>query len=128
MIRKDLLEKELEWSGIKLKPKKFNRDEVYNLFKKYKNYGMTESSYCCSGEVNCCWQELIEEGVWLLTLEDVRNNIWSNIKYFKHYIRSRKDGDRFYMYKDKEKCLIYIYARDTELQMDLNIWFSNEEV
>ena len=127
MIRKDLLEKELEWNGIKLKPKKFNRDEVYNLFKKYKYYGMTESSYCCRGEENCCWQELVEEGNWSLTLEDVKNSIWSNIKYFKHYIRNRKDGDRFYMYKDKSVCLVYIYARDTELQMDLNIWFSNEE-
>lgn len=130
MVNKDLLEEELNTlkeRGVILKPKKFNKDEFYNLFKKYKYYGMTENSYCCYGQKRCCWQDLIEEGVSNLTLEDVKWDILSTINNIKHEIRCRKDGERFYIYKDKENCIIYIYARDTIHQMDFNIWLSNDD-
>lgn len=130
MVREKLLESELNTyikQGMCLKPKKFNKDEFFNLFKKYKYYGMTENSYCCYGEERCCWQEPTEEGVWDLTLKEVKSIILDTIKDIKHEVRCRKDGDRFYIYKNKDCCFIYIYARDTIHKTDYRIWFSNND-
>ena len=131
MIRQDLLNKELEFykrRNKELKPIKYNRDTIFNLFRKYKNYGMTENSYCCHGEEFCCWQELVEEGNWNLTLRAVRGDILRNLRYARYFIRNRKSGDRMYMYQDKDCCYIYIYCRDIfEIQTDYAIWFDNKK-
>ena len=129
MINRKLLDKELEdyrAKGIELKPMKFNKNKFYNLFKKYKSYGMTENYYCCYGEERCCWQDLVERGCWHPTLECVRKDMILS-KNMKHIVRCRKYGDRFYISKDKDKCAIFIYARDTEQQEDLHMWFSSRE-
>ena len=127
MINKKLLNKELEWykeHRKELNPIKFNKNKYYNLFKKYKNYGMTENSYCCYGQEQCCWQELTEEGINRLTLPKVRTEMKFS-KWNLHDIKSRKSGNRVFMYKDKEVCYIFIYLRDTEYETDYHIWFSN---
>lgn len=129
-INKELLQKELDRykeRGIDLKPIRYNRDFVFNLFRKYKYYGMTENSYCCYGEESCCWQEIIEEGVNGLTLKDVRNDILYNLKYIKNTLRSKKIGYRMFVGQKDKDYTIYIYARDTEVQTDYHIWFSNND-
>lgn len=130
MVKTELLEDALlkyKNHGMHLKPKKFNRDEFFNLFKKYNYYGMTEYSYCCYGEERCCWIEPTEDGVWDLTLKDVKSIMLDTIKDIKHEIRYRKYGDRFYIYKNKDYCFVYIYARDTIHKTDFRMWFSNRE-
>lgn len=129
IVRKDLLNIELDFYkkiGAELKPVKFNKNKFHNLAKKYKYSSMTENSYCCYGEEKLCWQELIEEGNWDLTQIRVTDIIKSIFKNIKHIARDRSQGDRCYMYKSKDECYIFIYARDTELQTDYNISFSNK--
>ena len=129
MINKELLNKELEWykeNRKELKPVKFNKNKYYNLFKKYKNYGMTENYYCCYGQEQCCWQDLVEEGINWLTLPRVRGEMKVG-RHVIHNIKNRKLGDRVFMYKDKDVCYIFIYARDTDLETDYHIWFSNNK-
>lgn len=130
MIREELLNKELaeyKRRGLNLSPKKFNKNEFYNLFKKYRYYGMTENSYCCYGEECCCWQELTEEGIHDLSLKEVKTYMTDVIKNIKHVLRCKKDGNRFYIYKNKTNCFIYVYARDTIHKTDFKIWFCSEE-
>ena len=131
MVRKDLLNKELKWykehGFSEMKSRKFNKNYFYKLLKKYKFCGMTENSYCCYGEEHCCWQELVEDGVWDLTYKSVRYSIWDLIKSIRHELRCKKYGDRLYMYEDKDNCYVYIYARDTDFKNDYFIWFSNKE-
>jgi hypothetical protein len=79
MVKQKLLEKELEWykkyKNIELKPINFNKNLIDDLFEEFNDYGMVEDSYCCMGEMQCCWQEVVEEGNWDLTLENVKDNI-----------------------------------------------------
>jgi len=131
IVRKDLLEKELEFykkTRIELKPVKFNKNKFYNLAKKYKYSSMTENSYCCYGEEKLCWQELIEEGNWDLTQIRITDIIKTTLKEIKHIARDRSQGNRCYMYKSKDECLLFIYARDTEIETDYHIWFSNKKL
>lgn len=131
MIRMDLLGKELEVykkQGKELLPQKYQSDKVFNLFRKYKHFGMIEYSYCCYGEERNCWMEIVEEGVWFLTLKQVRRNIIDTLKSLKDILRGRKKhGNRYYVYQDKHCCYIYIYARDLKnVQADYLVWFSSE--
>lgn len=131
MINKKLLNEELDDYKIRmkveLKPVKYNRNLIFNLFRKYKNYSMTENSYDCYGEEECCWQELIEEGNWNLTLKSVRASILGTFKEIRYYLCNRRNlGNRLYMYKDKNCCYIYIYLRDV-IKTDYHIWFDNNK-
>lgn len=129
MVIQELVNKELEYylkqnKALKLTP--YNKELINRLFKKFSNYSMTESSYCCDGIEHCCWQELIEEGNWGLTLKWVKYDILKNIKSIKKYLYNPKmNGNRFYMYEDEKCCRIYIYARDL-YQQDYDIWFDND--
>jgi hypothetical protein len=126
MIREDLLNQELNHyrkHDNQMNPIKYNRNFIFNLFRKYKEYGMTENSYCCYGEETCCWQEIMEEGNWNLTLSMIRKDILYLFKNIRHILRSsRKYGERMYMYQNKDCCYIYIYTRDL-IQKDYAIWF-----
>jgi hypothetical protein len=128
VIKENLLMEKLisyKENNLNLNPIRYNRNFVFNLFKEYKEFGMTEHSYCCYGEETSCWCEVVEKGVWDLNLKEVRSNILSAIKGIKHILRSiHKYGNRMYIYKDKSKCCIYIYCRDL-FQIDYHIWFSN---
>jgi hypothetical protein len=87
---------------------------------------MVESSYCCQGEEQCCWQEIIEEGNWDLTLDSIKKSILYLFKNIKQELRSRrKYGNRMYMYQDKDCCYMHIYGRDL-FQADYDIWFKNK--
>jgi hypothetical protein len=129
VLRQDLLQNELDNyktnEKIELKPLKYNRNKFFDLFKKYKRWGMTEQSYCCYGEEQCCWYDPYEEGIWNLSLHQIRKIILNDIKSLQYIIRSiRKYGHRMYVYQDKNRCYIYIYCRDV-FQRDYHIWFSN---
>lgn len=127
MNSQKLLQKELyqylELYKTPLSLIKYNKHTIPKLFYKYKYYGMTEHSFCCYGLEQSCWCEVVEEGVWDLTYENVKNNIQSRIKDVKKYLYKEP---RFYMCEDNSGCNIYIYVRDV-YGMDLHIWFSNEE-
>lgn len=129
MVIQELANKELEYylkQNKELKLVSYNKELINSLFKKYSNYGMTESSYCCRGIEQCCWQELVEEGSWGLTLKQVKVSILFNIKAIKkHLYNPKMNGNRFYMYEDENCCHIYIYARDLYKE-DYDIWFNHE--
>jgi hypothetical protein len=131
MVNQELLNKEIEEyrkvQKVDIKEIKASKDFfkifIPNLFKEYKWYTMTENSYCCYGEEHCCWQELIEEGNWDLTLKDVRMAIIESIKDSKKHLYH---GGRLFMYKDADKCYLYIYCRD-KIKTDFHIWFYKED-
>lgn len=127
MVNDNLLEKELEWykdRDIDMKSVKYTKDIFIDLFKKYSNYGMTEHSYCCNGLERSCWVEVVEEGCWDLTLEQVKSNILRNIKECKKYLYNGKKygNNRLYIGEKDGTCYVYVYLRD-KLWTDYNIWF-----
>lgn len=125
---KQLLQKELDNYKENLVFTKYNKDLFPRLFKKFKNCGMVENSYCCYGKEFCCWQEVIEEGVWNATLGMVKHNILNDIHYIKKYLyNTRKYGKRLYKYEDDNYCQIYIYTRDL-IKIDYAIWFNKENI
>jgi len=130
MIDKKLLERQLSFYREKdmlLKPEVFNKNVLPSLLKKFTNYGMTENFYCCNGDELCCWQEIVEQGNWNLTLESVKENIKRNVKFTKKYLYNQsKYGKRLYKYEDEYGCHIYIYLRDI-FKVDYAIWFNNEK-
>lgn len=130
MINEKLLNKEIEnykRRNIDLKPSKYNRNKIFNMFKKYKYFGITKDSFCCYGEEHCCWQDVIEDGVWNYNLKYVRIDILYTLKNLRHIIRNKKQGNRYFICENEKGFYIYIYARDTNLKKDFHIWFSNEE-
>lgn len=127
MVNDKLLEKELEWyknKNIDMKPVKYTKDIFKDLFEKYNNYGMTEHSYCCNGLERSCWVEVVEEGNWNLTLNQVKSDILRNIKESKKYLyNGKKYGrNRLYIGEKDGVCYVYIYLRD-KLWTDYSIWF-----
>lgn len=128
MVNDKLLEKELEWykdRDVDMKSVKYTKDIFKDLFKKYNKYGMTEHSYCCYGLERCCWSEVVEEGNWDLTLEQVKSDILRNIKESKKYLyNGKKYGrNRLYIGGKDGVCYVYIYLRD-KLWTDYSIWFN----
>lgn len=128
MVNDKLLEKELEWyknKNIDMKPVKYTKDIFKDLFEKYNNYVMTEYSYCCYGLETCCWAEVVEEGNWDLTLEQIKSDILINIKECKKYLYNGKKygNNRLYIGEKGGACYVYIYLRD-KLWTDYSIWFN----
>ena len=65
MVIQKLANEQLDFylkQGKELKPTSYNKELIKRLFLKFSNYSMTESSYCCYGEEQSCWQEFIGEG------------------------------------------------------------------
>lgn len=127
MVNDNLLEEELWWyknKNVDMKPVKYTKDIFKGLFEKYNNYGMCERSYCCYGLERCCWVEVVEEGNWNLTLEQVKSNILRNIKECKKYLYNGKKygSNRLYIGEKDGVCYVYIYLRD-KLLTDYSIWF-----
>lgn len=132
MVRNDLLENHLDSLGYSkkgIKSVKYSKDIFPRLFDKFSNFRMEEESYCCNGLERHCWVEIVEEGVWDLTLEQVKRDILRNIKYSKKYLyNGRKYGcNRLWMYETETECYVFIYLRDV-LGEDYNIWFNNDSV
>lgn len=130
MVNKFLLQKELDYykkSGKDLKCGNITKNMINSLFKDYNNYGMFENSYCCNGENVCCWQEIIEGGVFDRGLESIQDEIRKTLRHLKKYSYNTKGYcERFYIYKDKERCTIYFYGRDMDIETDFIIWFENK--
>lgn len=127
MVNKKLLNKSLERykeKNIDMKPVKYTKEIFQDLFNKYNNYGMYEYLYCCNGLEQHCWVEVIEEGNWGLTLEEVKKDILRNIKECKKYLYNikRYGKDRLYVGKKDGVYYIYIYLRD-KMNADYSIWF-----
>lgn len=129
MVRKDLLEKHLKDLGYKegdIKPVKYSKGMFDRLFSKFNTFKMEEESYCCNGLERHCWVEVVEEGVWDLTLEEVKKSILRNVKNVKKYLYNGRKygGNRLWVYETDTECYVFIYLRDI-LYEDYNIWFSN---
>lgn len=130
MVNNRLLNEELKNFDVKMKVKmksiKYNKDLFPNLFKKFNEFGMVEFSFCCYGLEQSCWAEVVEEGNWNLTLEEVKHQILINLKECKKFLyNGRKYGaNRLYIGEKDGVCYIYIYLRDI-LSMDYSIWFAN---
>lgn len=130
MVNNKLIEKELKWykdRDIDMKPIKYTKNIFKNIFNKYNDYGMCEHSYCCHGLEHSCWAEVVEEGNWDLTLEEVKRNILINIKECKKYLyNGRKYGrNRLYIGEKDGVVYVYIYLRD-KVWTDYSIWFDNK--
>lgn len=126
MKNRQLLQQELEGyaaKGIEFKPVKFSQQLINGLFETYERFGMVEHSYCCYGLERSCWSEIIEEGIWDLTLEQVKENISSKFKYVKSHLYG---SQRFYLYRTETHCFIYLYLRD-KVGEDCFLWFGHED-
>lgn len=129
MVSKRLLEDTLDCfknDGLQIKSVKYTKDLFPTLFEKFNNFSMEEESYCCYGLERHCWVEVVEKGVWGLTLEEVKRNILNNIKRSKKYLYNGKKygGNRLHIYETEYDCYVFIYLRDI-LGVDYNIWFNN---
>ncbi|MBP3905821.1 MAG: hypothetical protein J6D12_01760 [Peptostreptococcaceae bacterium] len=127
MVNQKLLEKELE--GLTYNKEDFNcikytKDFFKNLFKKYNGFKMEKEFYCCHGLKYHCWVDVIEEGIFDYSLEQVKKEILSEEKQFKKYLYNGRKygGNRLYVYEKDEECFVFIYLRDI-LKVDYNIWF-----
>ena len=128
MINKELLQKELSWyedvRNAKLISKPFSLKLIDKLFDKFHKFGMTEEYYCCMGQSQHCWMELVEEGNWDMSLDDVKGQILSNmIRIRKYLYNTSKYGKRFFIHETLNRCYIFIYTRD-KVRVDYSIWFS----
>lgn len=128
MVNKKLLNEELKCyydENIQMTPIKYNKNLFEKIFNEYNEFGMIESSFCCHGLERCCWKEVVENGNWNLTLENVKHNILKNIKECKKYLyNGRKYGKNRLYIGEKEGCIyVYIYLRDI-LKVDYDIWFT----
>lgn len=90
-------------------PLSLSEEDIQKLLDTSEEYQMTEDYYCCYGLEQCCWQELIEEGVWKLTKDDVLNCI---IEAIDKGIQNNHDGDRCYFLEGDTYFRFYIYLRD----------------
>jgi hypothetical protein len=125
---KILLNKTLEWYKENLVPVRFSKKLFDRLFEKFPYYSMTETMYCCHGLEQLCWQEVYEEGNWNLTLQDVKDDIQRYVNRVSKYLYNyKKNGCRFYMYEDQQKCRIFIYTRD-KVKSDYHIEFYSKEI
>lgn len=128
MVNERLLKQKLaryNYSNIKMNTVKYNKDLFKNIFDEYNDFGMTESSFCCYGLEHCCWQEVVEDGVWDLTLDDVKYDILKNIKRCKKYLYNGKKygSNRLYIGEKEGSLYVYIYSRDV-LGVDYSMWFA----
>lgn len=129
MVNEIFLRRELDRVGgenIILKPKKYSKDIFPKLFDKFNDFCMGKYSYCCYGLETSCWTEVVEEGNWDLTLEQVKSNILENVKHAKKYLYNGRKygGNRLHMYEDNDCAYVYIYLRD-EIGEDYCIWFQS---
>lgn len=112
MINTKLLQKTLnKWGkdGKYFIPLSLNKEGIQKLLNNSEEYSMTEDYYCCFGLEQCCWQDLVEEGVWNLTKDEVQQEIMDAID---KGIKNNIDGDRCY-FMENDTCLrVYIYLRD----------------
>lgn len=127
MVNVRLLEKALEEykkDGIDMQPIKYTKELFKNLFDNNKDYGMFEYLYCCYGLEQSCWVEVVEEGNWDLTLEQVKIDILKNIKKNRKYLYNEKKygKNRLYIGEKDSLCYVYIYLRD-QISVDYLIWF-----
>lgn len=126
MKKRQLLKQELvDYSkrGIHFQPVKFSQQLIKELLETYEQFGMAEYSYCCHGLERSCWTELVEEGVWDLTLEQVRKAIVDKFKCRKTHLYG---SQRFYLYRTETHCFIYLYLRD-KVGEDCFLWFGHED-
>lgn len=125
MVNKKLLFKELEEQTTEMRPIRYNKDLFIELFKEYNYFGMTEYSYCCYGLEKHCWVEVIEEGVWGLTLDKVKKDIESSVCRAKKYLYNGKryGSNRLWIGEEDGIIHVYIYLRDI-LEEDYWIWFT----
>ena len=134
MVNKKLLDKQLSsFSYNREDIKKINYNKsienmIINLFDEYNDYIMEKQYYCCNGLTRYCWIEIIEEGNWNMTLEQVKIDISYAVKKSRKYLyNSKRYGtNRVHMYKDNDECYIFIYLRDI-IGVDYNIWFEKIE-
>lgn len=117
----------LSYPTNEIKSVKYTKNLITNLFEKYQNYKMEEEFFCCSGAEYRCWVEVIEEGVWNLTQEEVKAYILSSIKKNKKYLyNGRRYGqNRVHIYEDTKECYVFIYLRDL-IGCDYSIWFDTD--
>jgi hypothetical protein len=98
---------------------------INQLFEQNQYFGMSQWHYCCEGEKHPCWCDLVEEGIFNLTTEEVKQIILANFKCCSEYLyNTSKYNKRFYVFKNEDLTFVYIYMRDI-LKRDYHMYFSN---
>lgn len=133
MERKLLREvlKELKIDTGDFKPQNFTIKTILDLVNKSEDFGMVENSFCCFGLRDCCWQDVIEEGVWDFELKDVEKYIFGTIKNIKKYLYNsgKYGGPRFFIAENSKYYSVFIFLRDIDsIKTDYHIWFKKKEV
>lgn len=121
LIQNELTEHER--AGRFFKPVPFSKSFVRELIETHSEYGLAEYHYCCYGMEQSCWTELIEDGVWGLTLDDVKREILNLANKSSSYLYGNK---RFYLSEGEECLYLYVFLRD-KLGKDFLIWFDKTD-
>ena len=118
-------EQYVEFFGLDYKFKKLSKKTLYNLLKQNKYSSMCEWSYCCFGLYQNCWEEIYEEGNWMLSQNEIDKIIKDTIDNTAKICRR----DNRILYCEKDNCIyVVIIARDVlKVKTDYLIYFTNEE-
>lgn len=112
----------IEFFGLDYKFKRLSKKDLYNLLKQNKHSSMYEWSYCCYGLCENCWEEIYEEGNWMLSQNEIDKIIKSTIDSTAKICRR----DSRILYCEKDNCIyVVIIARDV-VKADYLICFTNE--
>lgn len=103
--------------------KKMSKKQLYKLLEQNRHSSMCEWSYCCYGLYQNCWQEVVQEGCWQDTQEEVDRIIKSTIDFTAKICR--KDSRILYC-EDEHGVHVVIVARDVTAD-DYLICFTNRE-
>lgn len=111
--------------NLDYKPVYKSKKDIASLLKQYPHSSMCYWSYCCYGLYQNCWQELVEEGNWGITQEEV-NKVVLNI-FTSDLLRKCRNQNRMFWCEKDGLIHMVIIARDL-CKEDYLITFSKEEI
>ena len=102
----------------KVLPKQYSFDYMKSAIQKYPNWSMVEAEFCCYGWERECWNEVYGDGVWGMTMDDVKNSI---MRILEQADEDMCELQRFFASETDTDINILAVLRDTALKADLRI-------
>ena len=121
MNRYDKLRIKDEIKDTNMKPLKYSKSKIKELFERYSNITYTQIGYCCKGLNQCCYCD--EFVSYDYEMDFGRVNAIKELNSFSKYLyNTNKYGKRIFI--DCEDMNIFVYARDI-LGYDFYVGFWN---